>query len=138
MSVKEILSRFKGRYKDNLQAKQAFRLLIWNFIALPLSFVTNIVVTRYMGAEHYGNYLYIQRVLEFAFIILNFGLFRSINRAVLLADTEEKRREYYGIGLLYLGAIYLLIVISLVLAAFIMPNFSEKGITDIFLCIITI
>ena len=135
MSVKEILSRFKGRYKDNLQAKQAFRLLIWNFIALPLSFVTNIVVTRYMGAEQYGNYLYIQRVLEFAIIVLNFGLFRSINRAVLLADTEEKRREYYGIGLLYLGAIYLLIVISLVLAAFIMPNFSEKGITDIF-CII--
>lgn len=136
MAVKEIISRFKERYKDNLQAKQAFRLLIWNFIALPLSFVTNIVVTRYMGAEHYGNYLYIQRVLEFAFIILNLGLFRSINRAVLLADTEEKRREYYGIGLLYLGAIYLLIVISLVLAAFIMPNFSEKGITEIFLCII--
>jgi len=136
MSVKEIISRFKGRYKDNLQAKQAFRLLIWNFIALPLSFVTNIVVTRYMGAEHYGNYLYIQRVLEFAFIILNLGLFRSINRAVLLADTEAKRREYYGIGLLYLGAIYLLVVISLVLAAFIMPNFSEKGITGIFLCII--
>ncbi|HPH53192.1 MAG TPA: oligosaccharide flippase family protein [Bacteroidales bacterium] len=136
MSVKEILSGFKERYKANLQAKQAFRLLIWNFIALPLSFVTNIVVTRYMGAEQYGNYLYIQRVLEFAIIVLNFGLFRSINRAVLLADTEEKRREYYGIGLLYLGAIYLLIVISLVLAAFIMPNFSEKGIKEIFLCIV--
>ncbi|NMB36511.1 MAG: oligosaccharide flippase family protein [Bacteroidales bacterium] len=136
MSVKEILSRFKKQYKDNLQAKQALRLLIWNFIALPLSFVTNIVITRYMGAEQYGNYLYIQRVLEFAFIILNFGLFRSINRAVLLADTEEKRREYYGIGLLYLGAIYILAVISLVLAAFVMPNFSEKGITEISLCII--
>lgn len=136
MSVKEILSGFKERYKENLQAKQAFRLLIWNFIALPLSFVTNIVVTRYMGAENYGNYLYIQRVLEFAFIVLNFGLFRSINRAVLLADTEEKRREYYGIGLLYLGVIYLLIVISLVLVAFIMPNFSEKGIKELFLCIV--
>lgn len=136
MSVKEILSRFKERYKANLQAKQAFRLLIWNFIALPLSFVTNIVVTRYMGAEQYGNYLYIQRVLEFAFIVLNFGLFRSINRAVLLADTEEKRREYYSIGLLYLGAIYILIAISLVLAAFIMPNFSEKGIRELFLCIV--
>lgn len=136
MSVKEIVYRLKERYKHSLQAKQAFRLLVWNFIALPLSFVTNIVVTRYMGAEHYGNYLYIQRVLEFAFIIFNLGLFRSINRAVLLADTEDKQREFYATGLLFLGVIYLLVVISLILAAFVMPNFTEKGIREIFLCIV--
>lgn len=136
MNVKEVIAKYKERYKSSPQAKQALRLLIWNFIGLPLSFVTNIVVTRYMGAEHYGNYLYIQRVLEFAYIVLNFGLFRSVNRAVLLADDEEKRREYYGIGLRFLGAIYLVIAIALVVAAFVMPNFREKGIQELFLCIV--
>ena len=93
MSIQSFVRKYCERYKSNLQAKQALKLLIWNFIGLPLSFVTNILVTRYMGAEHYGNYLYIQSVLEFAYIIFNFGLFRSINRAVLLAKDEDTKRE---------------------------------------------
>lgn len=136
MSVKEVISKYKEQYKSSPQTRQALRLLIWNFIGLPLSFVTNIVVTRYMGAEQYGNYLYIQRVLEFAYIVLNFGLFRSINRAVLLAEDEDSRREYYGVGLLFLGGIYLIIAISLAVAAFVMPNIQDKGIQELFLCII--
>ena len=136
MSIKEIVSKYKDRYKSSAQAKQALRLLIWNFIGLPLSFVTNIVVTRYMGAEHYGNYLYIQRVLEFAFIVLNFGLFRSINRAILLSEDEEKRREYYGVGLIFMGFIYVVIAVALVASAFVLPNFRDKGIVELFLCVV--
>ena len=136
MSAKMFISEYKERYRSSPQAKQAFKLLIWNFVGLPLSFVTNIVVTRYMGAEHYGNYLYIQRVLEFAFIIFNFGLFRSINRAVLLAQDEDTKREYYGVGLIFLGLIYLVIAIALAVAAFILPNFRDKGIIELFLCVV--
>lgn len=136
MSVKEIVRKYGERYKSNPQAKQALKLLIWNFIGLPLSFVTNIVVTRYMGAEHYGNYLYIQRVLEFAYIVFNFGLFRSINRAVLLAKDEDTKREYYGVGLFFLGLIYLVIAVALVAAVFVLPNFRDKGIVELFLCVV--
>ena len=116
---------------------QSFTLMCWNFFGIPLAFVTNIVVTRYMGADRYGDYLYIQKVFDFAFIIFNFGLLRSLNRCILLCrDSEEESREFFGSGLILLIAIYLLITAALYIFAFINPGIKEKGILQIFLCII--
>ena len=112
--------------------------MLWNFMSLPLTFVTNIVITRYMGATSYGDYLYVQRVFDFVYIILGFGVLQSINRAVLLAKDkgEQEMREYYGSGYLCLLVIYAIICISLYAFTFISPNIREKGLVDIMLCVI--
>ena len=117
--------------------RQSFTLMSFTVLAMPIEIVTNIVVTRYMGAEDYGNYQYIGKVIAFLFVILNFGLLRALNRNVLLAKNEpEKAREFYGLGLLLMGFISLLISVALTIAAFVMPNFEEKGIVELTMYIV--
>lgn len=138
MNIKQTIYDFKTKYKTNKHLRQSVTLMLWNFLSLPLGLVTNIVITRYMGAKDYGDYLYVQKVFDFAFIILGFGVLQSINRVVLLAkDNGEKEiREYYGSGYLCLLAVYAIICITLYVFTFISPNIRAKGIFHIMLCVI--
>ena len=138
MSIRGKIEDFWGKYKANKHLKQSVTLMLWNFLSLPLTIVTNIVITRYMGATSYGDYLYVQRVFDFVYIILGFGVLQSINRAVLLAKDkgEQEIREYYGSGYLCLLVIYAIICISLYAFTFISPNIREKGLVEIMLCVI--
>lgn len=138
MSIHSKIEYFWGKYKTNKHIKQSVTLMLWNFLSLPLTIVTNIVITRYMGAASYGDYLYVQRVFDFVYIILGFGVLQSINRAVLLAKDkgEQEIREYYGSGYLCLLVIYAIICISLYAFTFISPNIREKGLVEIMLCVI--
>lgn len=138
MRIKKLITDFRQRLKTNKHIKQSVTLMLWNFLSLPLTIVTNVVITRYMGATSYGDYLYVQRVFDFVYIILGFGVLQSINRAVLLAKDkgEQEIREYYGSGYLCLLLIYVIICISLYAFAFISPNIREKGLVEIMLCVI--
>lgn len=138
MRIKKLITDFRQRLKTNKHIKQSLTLMLWNFLSLPLTIVTNIVITRYMGAASYGDYLYVQRVFDFVYIILGFGVLQSINRAVLLAKDkgEQEIREYYGSGYLCLLVIYAIICISLYAFTFISPNIREKGLVEIMLCVI--
>lgn len=138
MRIKKLITVFRQRLKTNKHIKQSLTLMLWNFLSLPLTIVTNIVITRYMGAASYGDYLYVQRVFDFVYIILGFGVLQSINRAVLLAKDkgEQEIREYYGSGYLCLLLIYAIICVSLYAFTFISPNIREKGLVEIMLCVI--
>ncbi len=138
MNIKNQISAFKEKLNTNKQLKQSVTLMLWNFLGMPLGIVTNIVVTRYMGAQSYGDYLYVQRVFDFVLIILGFGVLQSINRVVLLSKDEKTTREYYGSGFIGLLGIYLLITAALYAATFISPNFKEKGIFNLMLMVIPI
>ena len=131
-SIKEYLKMLQ----NNQHMRQSFSLMFWNFVGIPLGIVTNIVITRYMGADSYGDYLYIQRIFELAFILLGFGMVQSLNRVVLLAKNDEHRRQFFGSGLICLFVVYAIICCSLYLYAFVSPNFREKGILEIFLIMI--
>lgn len=91
-----------------------------------------------MGAKDYGDYLYVQKVFDFAFIILGLGVLQSVNRAVLLAkeNGELEIREYYGSGFICLLVVYALICAALYAFTFISPNIKAKGVFDIMLCVI--
>lgn len=130
------IAELKKRFESNKHLRQSVTLMLWNFCSIPLAFVTNIVITRYMGAQAYGDYLYIQKVFDFAFIILSFGVLQSVNRAVLLAGDDKSIREYYGTGLLGLFLVYVLICLALVTFTLISPNIREKGLLEIMLCVI--
>lgn len=122
--------------RNNVHLRQASSLFIWNLIGLPLTMGVNIIITRYMGAQSYGDYLYVQRVFEFTFVIVNFGLFRSLNRTILLTEDEEEKRELYGTGFILWSGISLIAVVGLYLFAVFSPNVSEKGIYTLFLFVI--
>lgn len=138
MNIKQSISDLKDRYKSNKHLRQSITLMLWNFCSLPLGIITNIVITRYMGAKDYGDYLYIQRVFDFVFIILGLGVIQSINRAVLLAKDkgEQTIREYYGSGYLSLLLIYVIICVALYAFTIISPNIRAKGLFEIMLCVI--
>lgn len=138
MNIKQAIVDYKDKFKTNKHLKQSVSLILWNILSLPLTFVTNIVITRYMGATSYGDYLYVQKVFDFVYIILGFGILQSINRAVLLAKDkgEQTIREYYGSGYLCLLVVYAIICISLYAFTFISPNIREKGLMEIMLCVI--
>ena len=138
MAIKQNISDFRERYKSNKHLRQSVTLMLWNFLSMPLAFVTNIVITRYMGAKDYGDYLYVQKVFDFAYIVLGFGVLQSINRAVLLAKDkgEQRIREYYGSGFICLLVVYAIICVSLYAFSFISPNIKAKGLFDIMLCVI--
>lgn len=122
--------------KTNSHMRQCFSLMFWNLVGIPLGIVTNIVITRYMGADSFGDYLYIQRVFELAFILLGFGVVQSLNRVVLLAKDDKHRRQLFGSGLICLFGVYIIICCALYVVAFVSPNFRDKGILNIFLLMI--
>ena len=136
MKIKALLNQFRTKLQTNKHLRQSVTLMLWNFLSMPLGLVSNIVITRYMGAQAYGDYQYIQRVFELFFILLGFGLMQSVNRAVLLSDDEKTTREYYGGGIICLLFNWIIISIVLYAVTFISPNYKEKGIFDIMLCVI--
>ncbi len=110
--------------------------MLWNFLSMPLTLVTNIVITRYMGAQAYGDYLYIQKVFDLVYVILGFGLMQSVNRAILLSKDETSTRELYGSGFLTLLFVWIVVCVALYAATFISPNFKAKGLVGLMLCVI--
>ena len=136
MIIKQTISEFRERLKTNKQLRQSVTLMLWNFASLPLVIVTNIVITRYMGAKAYGDYLYVQRIFDFAFIILGLGVVQSANRAVLLAKDEKTTREFYGSGYLCLLVVYAVICAALYAFSFFSPNIKAKGLLEIIMYVI--
>lgn len=136
MKIRELISGLKERYKTQKHIRQASSLFVWNVLGIPLTLLVNIIITRYMGAKNYGDYLYVQRIFEFAFILANFGLFRSLNRSILLTENENDKRELYGTGYVIWLGISIIAIIGLYFFALFSPNVSEKGILG--LCLIVI
>lgn len=136
MNIKQVIAGFRQSLKTNKQLRQSVTLMLWNFLSMPLGLVSNIVITRYMGPQAYGDYQYIQRVFDLFFILLGFGLMQSVNRAVLLSKDEKTTSEYYGSGIICLLFNWIVISIVLYATTFISPNYKEKGIFDLMLCVI--
>lgn len=126
--MKGLVHTYREKLKNSPHLQQSFKLMMWNYLSMPIALVTNIIITRYMGSVDYGNYHYVQRVFEFVFILVNFGLFRSVGRGILLTKDKAKIRSYYGFSVILWVVICLIAIIILYSATFIAPNFKEKGI----------
>ena len=134
--ITNTIKEYFGRVKGDVHIKQASSLFVWNLIALPINLAINFFLTRYMGAEDYGNYSFVVRTFSFVCILVNFGLFSSVARAVLLSNEENKIREYYGVGLLIWCATSVLACVSLYTYSLLSNNIAEKGISSAFLLLI--
>jgi len=123
-------------FKKNTRARQVLGLFSVNIIGLPIGIITSIVITRYLGAQEYGDYRFIQSIFNFAIIIFSFGFFQAGNRALVLNHDKQKAKEYYGAELIITGGIFILMSISLVLYALIDKNLQDKGLDKFLLFVI--
>jgi O-antigen/teichoic acid export membrane protein len=118
----------KQQYKSDPNLKKAIKLLLWNFISIPIAIITSMIVTRFLGAKDYGNYTFLSNIFSTAVILFSFGFFQASNRAIVITDDSEKIREYYGATFIILIAISLVAIIFLYAYVFIDHNFIQKGI----------
>jgi O-antigen/teichoic acid export membrane protein len=127
------LDRFYHNYP---RVKQVLSLLTANIVIIPLSIISNIFITRFLGPVSFGDFKFLFYIFSLAMVLFNFGFFQAGNRSIVLSADKEKTRELYGSMLILLGGIFLIFVISLVIYAFADNNIAEKGLRSILLFII--
>ncbi len=118
---------------NTLQVKQILGLFSVNILSIPLGIITSILVTRYLGAQLYGDYKFISSIFSFAILVITFGFYQAGNRAIVLSNEEKKTQEYFGAELIISIALFVLMSIGLVIYAFFDSNIAEKGLVKILL-----
>ena len=98
--------------------------------------IISILLTDYLGAKSYGDFMFIHNLMNLAVVIGVFGIFQAGNRAIILSKNKEEVREYYGAELICTIGIYLIISIFLLLFAIYDPNINAKGLRVVVLFII--
>lgn len=130
-----IIEQLQG-LKFNARTKQFFGLFSVNLIGIPVGIFTSILVTRYLGAEGFGDYKFINSVFNFVIIIFTFGFYQAGNRALVLNTDRQKAKEYYGTELIITGVLFILSAVFLILYALFDNNLQEKNLTDLFFYLI--
>ncbi len=123
-------------YGDDAHAKQMLTLFSVNIIGIPVSVVISIIVTKYLGVQGYGDYVFINSIFNFAIIIFNFGFFQAGNRALVLNNDKRIAKEYYGAELVITGILFILMSISLGIYALFDHNIHTKNLDNLLLCLI--
>jgi O-antigen/teichoic acid export membrane protein len=120
-------------YWKNPKAKQILMLFSVNIAGIPMSIVTSIIFTHYLGPNNFGDYQFLDNFFNFSVLICTFGFFQAANRALVLNDDKEKARRYYGATFLILIGMFLLMSVALVIYALFDPNLKEKHIDKLLL-----
>lgn len=131
-----MLKKLYNQYSSHKKFKQVSALLFVNIFSIPLGIITSIIITRYLGSNVYGDFMFISNIFNLAVILGTFGIFQAGNRALVINNDEENAREYYGAELIYLISIFLVISFALVIYAFLDKNLEIKGLKSIFLFLV--
>lgn len=122
-----------GKYQNNQKFKQVITLLSVNVIVIPLSIVSSIIITRFLGAAGFGDFKYLIYLFNLGVILFNLGFFHAGNRVLVLTDDTNKAREVYGAELIILGMLFLIMILCLVGYALVDNNIKEKGLQIVFI-----
>jgi O-antigen/teichoic acid export membrane protein len=131
-----IIKGLRLQYKSNPRVKQVVGLFSVNVVAIPIGIVTSIVITRYLGAQGYGDFRFIYSIFFTAVIIFSFGFFQAGNRALVLNTDKQKAKEYYGAELVIVGGIFVIMSFFLILYALLDNNIQEKQLDKFLLYLI--
>ena len=127
------LKTLADSFKKNAKVKQIFMLFSVNIAGIPISIVTSIILTHYLGPNGFGDYQFLDNLFTFTVLICTFGFFQAANRALVLNSEKEKAREYYGATLVLLLLIFIIMSGALLVYSFFDPNLREKHIDKILL-----
>jgi O-antigen/teichoic acid export membrane protein len=123
-------------YRDSPRVRQVFSLFAVNIVVIPLSIVSNIFITRFLGPVAFGDFKFVFYVFSMGMVIFTFGFFQAGNRAIVLSAEKEKTRELYGSMLIVLAALFVVLAAAVVIYAFVDNNVSEKGLRSVLLFIV--
>lgn len=107
-----------------------------NIVIIPLSIISNIFITRFLGPVAFGDFKFLFYIFSLAMVLFTFGFFQAGNRAIVLNTDKEKTRELYGTMLVVLGGLFLILALSVLIYAFVDNNIAEKGLRSVLLFII--
>ena len=122
-----ILNELIKVLKNNLQLRQVISLFSVNIIGIPIGLVTSILLTRYLGAKSYGDFMFINNLINLVVIISTFGIFQAGNRAIVLTENKKKIKEYYGAEIIFTIGVFLIVFLFLFLFVNYDPNINAKG-----------
>ncbi|NPV51420.1 MAG: oligosaccharide flippase family protein [Candidatus Methanofastidiosum sp.] len=115
----DIIFTLKSTKNNNNTKKYAYQAtiqLISNFVTLVLSFLINIVATKNIDPNAYGEYRYVVNYLLMIPGLINLGYPNSAGRiAAISQETEQSKISGYGFTVSFITAlIYILISIPLI------------------------
>lgn len=116
--------------------RQASSLFAVNIVGIPIGLLTSIFLTRYLGADSFGDLKFLQTVFAVAVLVFSFGFFQAGNRALVVNEDKDRAREYYGAELVILVGLFMLMSLALTIYALYDPNVLSKGLGYELLCLI--
>ena len=125
------ISKYKNLIKPTKKKKQVAALFSVSIIGIPLGIVSNIIVTRFLGSEKYGDLSFLLNIFNLSILLFTFGFFQAGNRALVLTNDEIKAKEYYGAELVYGFFIFLIMSVALFAYVTFDPNIVAKGLRSI-------
>lgn len=131
-----MLEKLLKEYRSNQRIKQVAGLLSVNILSIPLSIITSIIITRFLGSTGYGNFKFILNLFTLAVVVFTFGFFQAGNRALVLNSEPQKARELFGAELLITMVLFLFMAIFFSGYAFLDNNINEKGLRTVLLLVI--
>jgi O-antigen/teichoic acid export membrane protein len=131
-----MLKRSLEAYISNERIKQVMALFSVNVLVIPVSFISNIIITRYLGPVTFGDFKFILNVVNFSCVMLNLGFYHAANRALIVNQDPAKAKEYYGAMLVVTTLLYLFLSAVLIIYAFVDNNIQEKGLRSSLLWVI--
>lgn len=131
-----MIKKLFNQLKNNPRAKQVLGLFSVNIIGIPIGIITSVVITKYLGAQGFGDYKFIVSVFNLAIIVFSFGFFQAGNRALVLNNDKQKAKEYYGAELVLTAGMFIVMSVFLVLYALIDNNIQEKHLDQFLLFVI--
>lgn len=130
-----MFNKVKGLW-DKKSVKQVVALFSVNLFGIPLGIVTNILVTRYLGAELFGDYKLFCSIFNFAALFATVGFFQAGNRAIVQSKNSKEVQGLYGALLIILFGLYLLMSFGLLIYVHFDTNLANKNLVSLFASII--
>lgn len=121
---------FIEKYNTNLRFRQVITLYSVNVIGIPLSIVTSVVMTKFLGPSGFGDYKFFFSLFNLVIVLITFGMFQAGNRALVLNQDPKKAREYYGAELVILVFLFLVMILILLAYALLDKNIKAKGLSE--------
>ena len=131
-----MIKKFLHQYKNNPKLRQVISLLSVNVIVIPLSVVSSMIITRFLGPVAYGDYKFLLNLFSLAVVIFSFGYFQAGNRALVLNNDIQKAKEIYGAELIITAILFLIMTAFLCAYALVDHNIIEKGLRKTLLLLI--
>jgi O-antigen/teichoic acid export membrane protein len=122
-------------FQSNPKIRQVAGLLSVNVLSIPLSVITSIIITRFLGPSGYGNFKFILNLFTLAVVVFSFGFYQAGNRALVLSTDAQKSRELFGAELVITGILFILMALFFSGYALLDKNINEKGLRLVLLIV---